>query len=303
MPELFIGLVSHKASRFAWNQGEEGLARSLQRLLTQRGVECEIRINTENLLDGSTLPLTSDVIWDSAMSELKLEFEWLTFLNRGPGESRDLNLRRNLTHIGRRAATAWKLRGPTALTKSSFTSEVNALRRLLNIEMSHFDLLDRAIDSGADWALILEDDASTLNLDDAVSGVLGLMALSHADQPKYVNVSQSFTKEQLGVTQLLISSAVSWNGEDLRGVYPSIRPISNTVCAILYRRSFLIRLRAVMAELPQIPVIPIDWKLNQALMTMSESGELVDGDCWTVFPGPFDQLSMRANAEEVVGRS
>lgn len=303
MPDLFIGLVSHKASRFAWNQGDDGLARSLQESMTERGVETEIHINTENLLDSSKFALTSGVFWDSAMSELDLESEWLTFLNDGLTGSRNFNIRRNLTHVGRRAAAAWKLRAPEALTKNSRSAQESALRRLLNIEMSHFDLLDRAIDSGAPWALILEDDASTLDLDDAVSGLLGLMAIKHADQPKYVNVSQSFTKEQLGVTKLLRPSAASWSGKKKREVCPSTRPISNTVCAILYRRSFLIRVRAVMAELPQIPVIPIDWKLNQALMAMSKSGELIDGDCWTIFPGPFDQLSMRGNVEEAAGTS
>lgn len=303
MPDLFIGLVSHQASRFSWNQGEEGLARSLQRSMTDRGLQCEVRINTENLLDSSTLALTSKVIWDSAMSELELESDWQTFLRSDPDVSRKFDFRGSLLHIGRRAAMAWKLRAPASLTKNPRSAQESALRRLLNIEMSHFDLMDRAIASQAPWALILEDDASTLNLEDAVSGLLGLMSIDSSPKPKYVNVSQSFTKEQLGVANLLKPSVVVWSGGEMREVCPSTRPISNTVCAILYSRSFLIRVRAVMDKLPRIPVIPIDWKLNQALMAMFASGELNNGDCWTIFPGPFDQLSMRANFETVAGKA
>jgi hypothetical protein len=71
------------------------------------------------------------------------------------------------------------------------------------------------------------------------------------------------------------------------------RPVTNTVCAILYRATFLRDLVAEMESLPMTPVVPIDWKLNIALMNMFESGSLLNGDCWNVTPGPMDQLSMR----------
>ena len=72
--------------------------------------------------------------------------------------------------------------------------------------------------------------------------------------------------------------------------------MTNTVCAILYRAAFVRDLLAAMDALPMEPVVPIDWKLNLALMRMFDDGRLVAGDCWQVEPGPIDQLSMRTEA-------
>ena len=73
------------------------------------------------------------------------------------------------------------------------------------------------------------------------------------------------------------------------------RPISNTVCAILYRADFLGRFLERFEALPIEPVVPIDWKLNIVLMDMYDVGEIVAGDCWIVTPGPVDQRSMQVS--------
>lgn len=300
MPDLFIGLVSHGASHFAWNQGDTGLAMSLGRALADRGVQCEVRINTDNLHDSASLELTPDVIRDSADRELQLEFEWESFVAPAKTLTLEGRLRRAVTQASRRAAAAWRFRGPAALTHYPPSAQRRALLRLLNIESSHFDLMDRGLESGATWTLILEDDASTRDLQDAVDGLMGLMATQSSKQPLYVNVSESFTQRELGVEGALLPAIASWAGSAPREVLPSAKPITNTVCAILYRRDFLIRLRERLRLLPQVPVIPIDWKLNEAIMLMFEDEDLAAGDCWTVFPGPFDQLSMRPTTTEQV---
>jgi hypothetical protein len=70
-------------------------------------------------------------------------------------------------------------------------------------------------------------------------------------------------------------------------------PVTNTVCAIAYRAPFAELLLEEYSKMPQRPVVPIDWKLNQALMTVHGRGELPSGSCLWVLPGPIDQLSMR----------
>jgi len=44
--------------------------------------------------------------------------------------------------------------------------------------------------------------------------------------------------------------------------------------------------------IPLSPVLPIDWKLNVALMNLVAAGKLGEGDCWQVDPAPFIQGSM-----------
>lgn len=301
MPDLFIGLVSHSASRFAWNQGEAGLARSLERRLDEAGVTCEVRINVENLLDPASIQLTPKVIEDSLFQELRLEREWQNFLSEGGRRSTSSRLSRQGLHAARWLNAQWRLRGPATLTRNPESTQERALRRLLNIELSHFDLLERALASGAPWALILEDDASTLDIDDAANGLLSLMRTAESHGVDYINVSQSFTREELEVGHLLMPPVSAWEGSHSRQVLPSVRPITNTVCAILYRTAFMQELFSALRDIPRIPVIPIDWKLNEALMNMYRTGSISSGSCWTVFPGPFDQLSMRNPVNEMNG--
>ena len=167
--------------------------------------------------------------------------------------------------------------------------------REVNIELAHFDLLRAGLATGADWVLILEDDASSTDVIDCAAGLTWLMS-SRTDekQPAYVNISQSFSLDELGLSHLLTPSPdASWAGETKRRILTSARPATNTVCAILYRGSFVRELLAVTDALPIEPVVPIDWKLNLALMQLFEAGGLGAGDCWFVDPAPIDQLSMR----------
>ena len=110
----------------------------------------------------------------------------------------------------------------------------------------------------------------------------------------YVNVSESFPLDALGIEHLLTPTDVPWAGTANRGVLSASRPVTNTVCAILYRAQFARDLLAEFAQMPMTPVLPIDWKLNDALMRMNADGRLGPGSCWLVSPAPIDQLSMRA---------
>jgi hypothetical protein len=77
-------------------------------------------------------------------------------------------------------------------------------------------------------------------------------------------------------------------------VYLASRPITNTVCAILYSREFLTTLVQELEALPMEPVLSIDWKLNVALMNLFESNKLDGFECWWVEPAPIKQMSMHS---------
>ncbi|MCX6432181.1 MAG: hypothetical protein NTX29_05155 [Actinobacteria bacterium] len=278
MTSLFIGVVSHEGSRFSVSQGPGGLAQQLVAPLAQLGVEAHAQVNTADLHDSATLPVTDRMTQDSLTAQLHLEREWARFLQRSTGPRWWAG--HSLRWL-RRAEQALRSPGP------------RMTERLLNIELSHLDLLRAGLAVGSDWVLILEDDAAALDLPDCAAGLAGLMAAGPR-QPQYVNVSQSFTNAELGIEHLLAPvRGVEWAGSIPRSVLAADRPVTNTVCAILYRGDFVSRLVSAMDALPMEPVVPIDWKLNLALMDLFTAGELQAGDCWVVEPAPIDQLSMR----------
>jgi hypothetical protein len=62
----------------------------------------------------------------------------------------------------------------------------------------------------------------------------------------------------------------------------------------MYHRDFLVHLINEFELIPSEPVVPIDWRLNKALMNLWNKGLIGSGDCWFVEPAPIDQLSMRS---------
>jgi hypothetical protein len=238
-------------------------------------------VNTKNLHDHIALPIDAGTVQQTLSAELRLQGEWANYLRAGEAGS-VTDAARSVVRSARRAVRRFRAPSPKSVT------------RLVNIELSHLNLLRAGLESGAPWILILEDDAFAPDLSDCSQGLLGLIR----DCPSsvdYVNVSQSFSNAELGISHLLSAPAKpEWAGSIDRAILAASRPVTNTVCAILYRRDFVRELVTVMDALPMTPVVPIDWKLNIALMQLFESGHLRDGSCLLVDPAPIDQMSMRA---------
>lgn len=275
MTSLSIGVVSHERSRFAASQGDGGLAARLVTPLAAHDIVVSVMVNTADLLDPAVIAIDTSTVQASLSAELAIERRWAAFLGRT------------------RQPHWWVRHGmQTARRTARRVSPPGAamVRRLINIELSHLDLMHRALDAGSDWLLLLEDDAHAADVDDCAAGLAGLMRT--VGPPAYVNVSASFSLETLGVVGLL-HPVGPWQGSVPRTLFGSSRPFTNTVCAILYRREFLVSLVAALDAIPIEPVLPIDWKLNAALMELWDAGLLHDGDCWAVEPAPIDQQSMR----------
>lgn len=292
MTSLFIGVVSHQGSRFSASQGPHGLGAQLAESLGARGVATTLVVRTEDAHDEAVLPLTTEVVRESLREKFRVERSWQGYLHQGGPEGTLARLRR------RAALTFWQGQQEATLLEPwrrelvPTSTAVRSVRRLVNIELSHVALLREAVTSGSDWALVLEDDAATSDIDDCSVGLVGLMSDS-GTAPAYVNISQSHTYAELGIEHLLSDSGARWHGPVHRRILRSSRPVTNTVCAILYRTSFAQLLLAEFDALPMTPVVPIDWKLNLALMRMHGGGLLPEGSCWVVDPAPIDQLSMR----------
>jgi len=266
--------VSHEGSRFAVSQGPEGLAARLAERFTARGIHTNVRVNTANLWDSGDNDLGRSLVQESLTAEGRVKDRWARYLHGGrPGPASQRAARWGLRQWQR-------LRSPAA----------GSIRRLVNIELSHLDHMKVAVQQEVDWLLLLEDDASASDFTDCADG-LGALIQGAPISVSYINVSQSFSPQQLGIAHLLAPSRYPWAGEVPREVCAASVPVTNTVCAILYRREFLTKLIADLEAIPLLPAIPIDWKLNAALMAMSQRGELTAGSCWQVVPAPIDQLS------------
>lgn len=276
-PTLFIGVVSHPQSNFAVNQGSEGLAAKLCKELTSYGTSCEYVVNVLNEFESSGIMATESVFRQGVAEEVRLERTWSRFLGVSRGA------RWWLRHLAR-----WVRVQSYAIRKS----DAGEIKRLINIELSHLALMHDGLNSGDPWILILEDDAGARDLTDLVMGLRSIMQSDPA--PAYVNLSRSFSTTELGIDHLLTAAYAGWDGVQHRNILEAERPATNTVCAILYHRYFLEKLVVEIESIPTEPVVPIDWRLNLALMNLWNKGLIAPGDCWFVEPAPIDQLSMHS---------
>ena len=267
-PRFLIGVVTHEGSRFPEAIGDAGAAASLASALRALDCDVSIRVMAEDLWAGEATPA---MVQASLNAQLALEAAWGRFL----GRSRTASwwLEQGLRTLGR---VRRRLSPPSP----------SMVRRLLNIELAHMTLLRVGLDSGADVMVVLEDDAVLEDPVDAAAGLLGLLSLDWG----YVSISASFGSGHLRVGGLL-SPAGTWAGTRTRQVLRSSLPVTDTVCAMAYRGDFLATLVPALDQVPQQPVLPIDWKLNAALMAMARRADLSQA-CLLVEPGPFRQGSM-----------
>lgn len=242
----------------------------------------EVSVDTSNRLDTSANPVTSVDVQDALSAQVRLEDEWNVYLSGSR-----LSGLRSVGNSG--------LRWGRRLWRKVAPPSTSMVERLLNIEMAHVALLNQGLSSGARWILILEDDASATDVVDLTRGLVDLLQ-GAPDDVQFINVSESFDVSELGIDHLLSVTDTEWAGSVTRRVVSASRPVTNTVCAIAYRASFVTELLDWFSSMPMRPVVPIDWKLNKGLMAMNASGALGADSCWWVIPGPIDQLSMRGDS-------
>lgn len=281
---LFIGLVTHPKTRFVDASSSAGLAAGLARELNSIGWDVQTAIVSENHVEPSDLDLSTHGIYQSIRLEMSVERQWANF----QGQRAPLS---QLFHTAmlrsRELFRLWKCLRPTKSARKS--AELNLLR-LANIETAHIKLMHEGATRGSHWILILEDDAYAADHRQLAQELNdNLETWNEAAQPLYVNVSQSFGLDTLGIDGHL-TYVGPWSATST--VRSSKVPFTNTVCAVIYRQDFLRTLNEEMGRIPLQPIIPIDWKLNLALMRLSAKGLMAPGDCYTVDPAPIAQGSM-----------
>ena len=270
-PDLFIGVVTYAGTQFPESSTDRGLAYSLAELMPRTVVE----INSSNLWTPAHPPSPQEAR-DSQTAELRAERRWAQFLGHS----------RKLSFLGRISAR-WAKFGLRSLREF----DADTVTRLMNIECSHLDLWNKALRSNAEFVLILEDDAGSDQTDDLAAGLQAWR--DKGLRPSFINLSASFDTHQLDLSDLLsVDPGVTWSGTQRRTVLRASRPVTNTVCAVLYGREFLRKFVDRWEAAPTSPVLPIDWKMNMVLMDMFTAGAFAEHPVWWLEPAPIQQRSM-----------
>lgn len=273
-PLLFIGLVTHPQTRFKDSQTASGVASRLEAAFRHKGVSVCTAICAENLCTHS---VSRNTCVQSKIAERTASLYWDYYLEK---QSPPINKVAEVFHESLGEAT-----------KDCFSRKAQtATQRLINIELAHLSLMQKALKASASWAIIIEDDTACDNIEDLVAGILGIIESSH--KPSYINLSRPFTPEEIKVDKLLaIDPYLEWHGAEPRSILRATLPITNTVCAVAYEANFLRDVLTIMEDMGPLPVLPIDWKLNMVLIRLGQSKALLERyrGCLFVEPGPLIQ--------------
>lgn len=270
MTGLFIGLVTHPRTGFPDSRSADGLMVQLASALEPLGISTTTHVEDCDLAAG--IPdLSAEELAGSQRYLVDVQREWASYCSRGEAKLR---------------LQQWVggLRGSIEPATASLA------RRLLNIELAHLELMSASLSTGAEFTLIVEDDADCSDIAALARDLHSLLTRSAA--PYMAHVSTSFSPKELGIESLVDSVAHQWlsGGKELR----LKRPVTNTVCATVYRRDFLANLQELWLAEPLLPVIPVDWRLNALLMRMYANGLLPEGYSSLVYPSPIIQRSLHS---------
>ena len=291
-PDIFIGLVTHPKSVFPQARTANGLAARLVETLTSLGLVVESVTVDDNPLIPGQITVNPGAVRASIREEIAIERKWREYLNSGSISW----LMRGQLEL-RQLASTFRLAPPWRRSIRTSDAGTRRLVRLANIELAHLRILDEAVKSEAGWALILEDDGQSSDTAQFAQELAQFLNTIGNASPELsmINLSDSFTVDQLGIEHLLAESRKDY----VWSIRKVDRHITNTVCAVLYRRDLLIRLLQDLQSIPLEPVIPIDFKVNEAIR---RAGTELPGQTWICDPAPITQGSGVPTALTVIKR-
>ena len=153
------------------------------------------------------------------------------------------------------------------------------LIRQSNISAGHINLMNLSLKSDNRYVLILEDDFLIQDIE-AIIKMLKFATSAEVSKSnvQLVNLSKSFSYLELGF-QNFVGSSIK-NSSYINCTIDVLKyPVTNTVCATLYKTDFLIKLTSELESQKQISIIPIDHKVNIALTKLIKKG-LIDKESY-----------------------
>ncbi len=283
-PDLFLGLVTHRNSAFNSSGEATRALENLSLKLEGLGLQVETLVSDRDDYTSENFPISTDSLILAAKAQSQLERDWRLFLSSRAGFAVPIRFAKQAaTHVLYQVMLTKRLRGAKG---ASASQAAKAYQRLINIDLSHRRILEEGLKSGASVIVVLEDDASELNVQQ-VQVFADVIRLARDQGVDFINLSESISLQDLGVTRILSRGTII-PGMNENQVIAMDTPVTNTVCANIYGSNFATLFASYLIEDRLTPVIPIDWRLNQVLM------EHPDTRCWWVRPGLFLQRSMHA---------
>lgn len=190
---VFLGVVTYRGTRYPASATPQGLAFRVAARLDQAGLATIIEVHQDDAFDPSSIDLDPAQVRASIVAELAVEADWR--LGLSPGTPR---WAMSTFMTARRAYRRLRLCPPWRTHLSAGDPGPRMLIRLANIELAHLALMRAAVDAEADWALIVEDDAVAEDPDEFADSLARFIS-EHGStrQPRYVNVSRSFSERRL----------------------------------------------------------------------------------------------------------
>jgi hypothetical protein len=276
---IFIGVLTHPDSRFSLSQFELLFAN-----LAKAGVDAQLTICKENLATQEEKVITRGLAIRTRFRESILLIRWYLRL---PNHSARFQGIVNTTF-------SWERTIRALFSSGGLERAQKSLIRLKNISLGHAKLWSQALESKTDWVLILEDDASPIEIStthDQLVRLIDFLAVSTKQTPNvYCDLSLSFNSAQLGI-EVSGQPVLVLGDQVLHGVS---RPFSNTVCAVLMSRPMLQSLSEAVQDYIQSPAwgyLPIDWLVNKFFL--ESPGKLEPTSFFNLEPGLFIQESFR----------
>ena len=289
MREVFVGLVTHRRSRFDADGTATRQAQELVDALARRDAGGGLLVSDRDDYDPENLPLDRPQLLRSARYQADLEHRWRRYLAESGGRPARGAVLDGLAAVAMSAKR--QVETGALLPGGDGADGRRAATRLLNIDLSHLRALDAGVESGAGWVLVLEDDARVLDVEVAAADLLAAVDAVAQTPVAFCSLSESIALDRLGVDGLL-GGPLAADGPPW--LVRTRTPITNTVCANLYRASFARDLADGIRRRGLLPVAPIDWRVNEQVLDMVAAGRLGPDSCAWAVPGIFLQASMHA---------
>ena len=266
-PDLVLGLVTHPNSRF--RSSGEAVCERVRHDLISSGIRTDRLVSDRNDAHDDRYGISRSLVRRSARAQAELEARWRSRISESTSTPLDLAVKQA---IGVKRGLA----SPAVLT------------RLLNIDYSHLRIWRHSLAVGAKATLVIEDDAQLVN--DEIGRLVGSLMDRFEDKSVLVNCSESLDQRSLGVEDILQRARVTdrLGAVDVRDPRPTI---TNTVCANLYSSAVLEKLIWHVDHRGLVPVVPIDWRVNDFLI------DNPNVSTWWLQPAPFVQGSMHLGAD------
>jgi len=193
------------------------------------------------------------------------------------------------------------LKVTTELVLNNFISLLNVdlggsiCRKILrqsNISSGHLALMCSPLNNNKKYSIILEDDFYIEDFSKLISILEFVVSTMEINENlMVVNLSKSFTFQEMGIKNFTNKSIHFLADSDYKLDILNY-PITNTVCATIYRVDFLKILVDELSLLTPKSLIPIDHKINIALSNLIKK-KVVSSDCYgSLEPGIFVQGSL-----------